>query len=74
VQTDLARYFLHRRTRSSPGPAKPSPESLRGLLQAMEVPRDRALYVGDQLLDADCARAAGVRFYAVLRPRRSRRD
>lgn len=68
AQTGLARFFTHLRTRSSPGPAKPSPESLRGLLQAMEVPRDRALFVGDQLLDADCARGAGVRFYAVLPP------
>ncbi|MFG1530206.1 MAG: HAD family hydrolase [Thermoplasmata archaeon] len=68
AQTGLARYFSHLRTRSSPGPAKPSPDALRALLQAMEVPRDRALFVGDQLLDADCARAAGVRFYAVLPP------
>lgn len=66
AQVGLNRYFGHLRTRSSPGPAKPSPESLRAILRAMEVPTDRALFVGDQLLDADCARGAGVRFYAVL--------
>jgi phosphoglycolate phosphatase-like HAD superfamily hydrolase len=32
----------------------------------MEVPIDRALYVGDHLLDAECARRARVRFYAVM--------
>jgi phosphoglycolate phosphatase-like HAD superfamily hydrolase len=32
----------------------------------MEVPPDRGLFVGDHLLDAECAVAAHVRFYAVL--------
>jgi HAD superfamily hydrolase (TIGR01549 family) len=65
-QTGLATYFSYLRTRSAPGPAKPNPESLRGLLREMGVPLDRALFVGDHLIDAECATAAGVRFYAVL--------
>jgi phosphoglycolate phosphatase-like HAD superfamily hydrolase len=36
------------------------------LLKEMGVPIDRALFVGDHLLDAECSRAAGVRFYAVM--------
>ncbi len=66
VRTGLAPYFSYLRTRSTPGPAKPSPESLLALLREMEVPRDRAVFVGDHLIDAECATAARVRFYAVL--------
>jgi phosphoglycolate phosphatase len=65
-QTGLLPYFPTLRTRSSPGPAKPSPEALRLLLDEMGVPFERALYVGDHLLDAECAVRARVRFYAVL--------
>lgn len=65
-RTKLARFFPYLRSRSSPGPAKPSPESLLSLLREMEVPVDRALYVGDHLIDAECAVAAHVRFYAIL--------
>ena len=66
VQTSLDPYFRYLRTRSTPGPAKPSPEALLFLLREMEVPLDRALYIGDHLLDAECATRARVRFYAVL--------
>ncbi len=65
-RTQLAPYFGYLRSRSAAGPAKPSPESLLTLLHEMQVPRDRAVYVGDHLLDAECAVAARVRFYAVL--------
>lgn len=65
-KTGLARFFPYLRSRSSPGPAKPSPESLHLLLREMEVPPDRALYVGDHPIDAECAVRARVRFYAVL--------
>ncbi|MCI4343761.1 MAG: HAD-IA family hydrolase [Thermoplasmata archaeon] len=65
-QTDLAKYFPYLRSRSSSGPSKPSPEALLGLLHEMGVPIDRAVYVGDHLLDAECAVAARVRFYAIL--------
>ena len=65
-RTDLGRFFPYLRSRSAPGPAKPSPESLIALLKEMGVPLDRALFVGDHLIDAECAVAAHVRFYAVL--------
>jgi len=66
VQTGLAPFFDYLRSRSAPGPAKPSPEALLLLLHEMGVPIERALFVGDHLLDAECAVAARVRFYAVL--------
>src|SRR5208282_3928722 len=66
LRTGLAPYFPYLRTRSAPGPAKPSPEALFGILKEMEVPVDRALFVGDHLIDAECATAARVRFYALL--------
>jgi len=66
VRTALGTFFPYLRSRSTPGPAKPSPEALLALLREMEVPTERALYVGDHLLDAECAIAARVRFYAVL--------
>jgi len=66
LRTQLAPYFGYLRSRSSSGPAKPSPEALLLLLKDMGIPIDRALYVGDHLLDAECARRAHARFYAVL--------
>src|SRR5580658_3451021 len=66
LRTGLAPFFPYLRTRSSPGPSKPSPEALLALLREMGVPTDRAVLVGDHLIDAECAVAARVRFYAVL--------
>lgn len=65
-RTGLAGYFPYLRSRSSPGPAKPSPEALHLLLREMEVPADRALFVGDHPIDAECATRARVRFYGLL--------
>ncbi len=65
-RTSLEPFFAYLRSRSSPGPAKPSPESLLLLLQEMGVPLDRALFVGDHLIDAETATRARVRFYAML--------
>jgi len=65
-QTKLDPFFGYLRTRSSPGPAKPSPEALILLLKEMSIPIERALFVGDHLIDAECARSARVRFYAVM--------
>ncbi|MGA7923141.1 MAG: HAD family hydrolase [Thermoplasmata archaeon] len=65
-RTGLADWFPYLRTRSAPGPAKPSPEALLLLLREMGVPVDRAAFVGDHLMDAECAHRAAVRFYAVL--------
>ncbi len=64
--TSLGQYFGYLRSRSSPGPAKPSPEALLALLTEMGTPLDRALFVGDHLLDAETATRARVRFYGVL--------
>jgi phosphoglycolate phosphatase len=66
ARTGLAPYFPYLRTRSAPGPAKPSPEALFAILKEMEVPVDRSLFVGDHLIDAETATAARVRFYALL--------
>jgi len=66
ARTGLERFFPYLRTRSSPGPAKPDPEALLYLLKEMGVPLERALYVGDHALDAECATRAHVRFYAIL--------
>jgi HAD superfamily hydrolase (TIGR01549 family) len=65
-KTGIADYFPYLRSRSSPGPAKPSPEALLLLLREMEVPRERSLFVGDHAIDAECATAARVRFYGIL--------
>ena len=65
-RTGLDPYFPYLRSRSTPGPAKPSPEALLLLLHEMGVPVDRALFVGDHLIDAETATRARVRFYAVL--------
>ncbi len=66
VRTQLDGFFPYLRSRSAPGPAKPSPEALLLLLHEMGVPLDRALYVGDHLIDVECATRARVRFYALL--------
>lgn len=66
ARTGLGPFFPYLRSRSAPGPQKPSPEALRLLLREMEIPDERALFVGDHLIDAECATRAGVRFYGVL--------
>lgn len=68
LKTGLTPYFPFLRSRSSPGPVKPSPEALRLLLDTMGVPPDRAVLVGDQPLDCECAIAARVKFYGVMLP------
>jgi phosphoglycolate phosphatase len=65
-RTGLGPFFPYLRSRSAPGPQKPSPEALRLLLREMEIPDQRALFVGDHAIDAECATRAGVRFYGVL--------
>lgn len=65
-RTGLGTFFPYLRSRSAPGPQKPSPEALHLLLREMEIPTDRALFVGDHAIDAECATRARVRFYGVL--------
>ncbi|MGI0132702.1 MAG: HAD family hydrolase [Thermoplasmata archaeon] len=66
VQTRLVDFFPYLRTRSAPGPAKPSPESLLLLLKEMGIPPDRAAFVGDHRIDAECAIRARIRFFGLL--------
>ncbi|HUI38033.1 MAG TPA: HAD family hydrolase [Thermoplasmata archaeon] len=66
AKTGLLDYFPDLRTRSSPGPPKPSPEALLLLLKQMEVAPDRCLFIGDHPLDAECATRARIRFIGVL--------
>lgn len=65
-RTGLEPFFPYLRSRSAPGPTKPSPEALQILLREMEIPSERALFVGDHILDAECATRAHIRFYGVL--------
>jgi HAD superfamily hydrolase (TIGR01549 family) len=65
-RTHLGEYFPNLRARSASGPTKPDPEALLLLLREMGVPLDRGLFVGDHLIDAECATRARVRFYALL--------
>jgi phosphoglycolate phosphatase-like HAD superfamily hydrolase len=65
-KTGLLPYFPYLRTRSAPGPSKPSPDALLLLLTEMGVPPGRALFVGDHRFDAECAVGARVRFYGIL--------
>ncbi|MGI0070570.1 MAG: HAD family hydrolase [Thermoplasmata archaeon] len=65
-RTGLGPFFPYLRTRSAPGPQKPSPEALRLLLGEMGISDERSLFVGDHLIDAECATRAHVRFYGVL--------
>ena len=66
AHTGLAPLISHLRARTAAGPTKPDPEALLMLLREMEVPPDRAIYVGDHLLDATCATRARVRFFGIL--------
>jgi HAD superfamily hydrolase (TIGR01549 family) len=65
-RTHLAHFIRSSRTRSSPGPVKPDPEALLAVLRELEVPPNRAVFVGDHRIDADCAHGAHVRFYGLL--------
>lgn len=65
-RTGLTAFFPVLRTRSAPGPAKPSPEALQILLREMGVPPHRAVVVGDHPMDGETARGARVRFYGLL--------
>ncbi|MCI4322482.1 MAG: HAD family hydrolase [Thermoplasmata archaeon] len=62
----LLPYIEAMGTRTDVGPVKPDPESMRRVLRALGVQPHRAAYVGDHPMDAQCASAAGVRFYGVL--------
>lgn len=44
---------------------KPSPRALEHVLEALGLSREEALFVGDSMIDARCAREAGVDFLGV---------
>ena len=49
---------------SLPGiPLKPDPAALNGLLEQLGLDRTRGLYLGDTVMDIQCAKATGL--YAV---------
>lgn len=64
-RTQLREFFPSLRTRGSPGPSKPSPEALLLLLHEMQVPIDRAVFIGDHPMDAQCAVRARVKFLGI---------
>ena len=45
---------------------KPDPSGLLRAVDALNTPKERCLYVGDSVTDAETARRAGVRFVAAL--------
>lgn len=50
----------------APIEAKPHPEALRRTAIALGLPTERCIFVGDHLMDLECAKAAGSDFIAVL--------
>lgn len=67
-QLGILPYFKVLRTRQDAGPVKPDPEALLLLLKDLGVAPDRAVYIGDHVLDLECAVGARVRFFALLHP------
>jgi HAD superfamily hydrolase (TIGR01549 family) len=61
-------FFRSVRTRTDPGPAKPDPAALLALLKSMSVTTDRAVFVGDNALDLECAVGARVNFIGLVHP------
>ncbi|MEF9919403.1 MAG: HAD-IA family hydrolase [Eubacterium sp.] len=45
--------------------AKPNPEGLEKVILGFEIPKEKVLYIGDSLVDAETAKNAGVDFAAV---------
>jgi HAD superfamily hydrolase (TIGR01549 family) len=50
----------------APIEAKPHPEALRRAAIALGLPTESCIFVGDHLMDLECARSAGSEFIAVL--------
>jgi len=53
---------------------KPHPEGLLLAIEKLEIPKNKAVYIGDTLIDAETTRAAGVDFIAVLSGTTIRKD
>ncbi len=55
-------------------PRKPDPAGALEIARVLEIPPSQFLYLGDSLVDAACARAAGMSFVAALWGFRSRAE
>jgi HAD superfamily hydrolase (TIGR01662 family) len=63
IEGDTFEVVLHKDV----SPAhKPDPEALRHLMRVMKLKPKEVVYVGDAIVDAECAKAAGVAFVGVL--------
>jgi phosphoglycolate phosphatase len=63
-QNDLSRFFDIVVSSLDVENPKPHPESIHKILDFFDIGPDRAVYVGDSLIDLDTAKAAGVCFIA----------
>lgn len=61
---DLSRYFDMVVTALDVKHPKPHPESVEKILQALNLQRDKVLYIGDSEVDRETAHSSGVRFIA----------
>jgi 2-phosphoglycolate phosphatase len=52
---------------------KPAPDMIRRAIEWLDIPADQTLYVGDMVVDIQCARAAGVRIWSVATGSEDRR-
>jgi HAD superfamily hydrolase (TIGR01509 family) len=62
----IARHFVHVTTAMDTLESKPSPEALRKTAQAMEIPIQECVMVGDSVSDVRAGKAAGTKTIAVL--------
>ena len=53
---------------------KPDPKALYQACEELHIKPDEAVYVGDSIVDAECALKAGIRFVGVLTGGASRRE
>lgn len=77
VEAVLGRHHLPHRvllTRNDVERVKPDPAHLLAALDALEVPADRALMVGDHITDVECGRAAGAFTCGVLTDKTTREE
>ena len=47
---------------------KPAPEGVRKILESLEVSPEKAVYIGDSIVDEQTADSAGIRFWAYKNP------
>ncbi|WP_449536344.1 HAD family hydrolase [Ferdinandcohnia sp. Marseille-Q9671] len=62
----LSSYFEQIICASDTVKHKPNPEPLLACLEKLNVPNDKAIYIGDSIYDMQCAKSAGVKFALAL--------